>query len=78
VSTLAVDTWQTVNIWTENVTEVLKWFLSLNPGATYETNENLGTKFKKAENSGTNKVFNPIYYYFICTYMFEYFYMIYI
>jgi hypothetical protein len=59
VSTSAIDTWQTVNIRTENVIEVLKWFLPLNSGTTYVTNENSSTKFKKAENSGTNKIFNP-------------------
>jgi hypothetical protein len=63
VSTSAVDTWQTVNIYTENITEVQKWFLPLNSGITYETNENSGTKFKKAKRSGTNKVFNPSIYY---------------
>jgi hypothetical protein len=59
VSTSAIDMWQTVNIWTKNVTEVPKWFLSINSGTTYETNKNSGTKFKKTENLGTNKVFNP-------------------
>jgi hypothetical protein len=43
----------------ENVTEILKWCLPLNSSTTYETNENSSAKFKKAENSSTNKVFNP-------------------
>jgi hypothetical protein len=47
MSTSVVDTWQTINIWTENVTEVPKWFLTINLGTTHETNENSGTKFKK-------------------------------
>jgi hypothetical protein len=59
VPTSTIDTWQIVNILTENVTEVLKWFLPINPCTTYETNENSSTKFKKAENLGTNKVFYP-------------------
>jgi hypothetical protein len=62
MSTSEVETWQTLNIWTKNVTEVSKWFLFLNSSTTYETIENLSTKFKKAENSGTNKVFNPKIY----------------
>jgi hypothetical protein len=32
VSTLVIDKWKTVNIWTENVIEVPKWFLPLNSG----------------------------------------------
>jgi hypothetical protein len=59
LSTSALDTWQTVNIWTKNVTEVPKWFLPLNSSTPYETNEKSCTKFKKAENLGTNKVFYP-------------------
>jgi len=55
----AVDTYQTINIWTKNVTEVLKRFLPLNPCATYKTNEKSGTKFKKVESSDINKIFNP-------------------
>jgi hypothetical protein len=59
MSTLAIDTWQTVNIYTENETEIPKWFLPINSSTTYETNENSGTKFKKTKNSDINKVFNP-------------------
>jgi hypothetical protein len=44
----------------KNETEAPKWFLLLNLGTTYETNKNSGTKFKNAENSSTNKVFNPM------------------
>jgi hypothetical protein len=40
----------------KNITEVLKWFLHINSGTTYETNENSGTKLKKIENSNTNKI----------------------
>jgi hypothetical protein len=47
----------------ENVIEVPKWFLPLNSGTAYETIENSSIKFKKDENSGTNKVFNPKYCY---------------
>jgi hypothetical protein len=54
-------TWRVINIWMENVTEVPKWFLLLNLGTTYETNENSSIKFKKAKKSGTNNVFNPIF-----------------
>jgi hypothetical protein len=42
----------------KNVTEVPKWFLPINSCTTYETNENSGTKFRKVENLGINKVFN--------------------
>jgi hypothetical protein len=38
VLTSAVDTWQTVNIWTKNVTDELNRFLTPNLGTTYETN----------------------------------------
>jgi hypothetical protein len=62
MSTLAVDTWHIINIWTKNLTEVPNWFLPLNSGTTYETNENSSTKFEKSEKSGTNKVFNPNIY----------------
>jgi hypothetical protein len=51
------------SIWMENVIEVPKWFLPLNSGTAYETIENSSIKFKKDENSGTNKVFNPKYCY---------------
>lgn len=43
----------------ENIIKVPKLFLPLNSGITYETKENLGTKFEKVENWDTNKVFNP-------------------
>jgi hypothetical protein len=49
MSTSEVEMWQTLNIWTKNVTKVSKWFLFLNSSTTYETIENLSTKFKKAE-----------------------------
>jgi len=55
VSTLAIDTWQTVNIRTKNVTEVLKWFLLLNSGTSYETNENSDTKLKKKKKKKKKK-----------------------
>jgi hypothetical protein len=64
MSTSEVDTCHTINIWTENIIEVPKWFSPLNSGITYKTNEKSGTKFKKAENSGTNKVFNLIFFFF--------------
>jgi len=65
MSTLAVDTWHIINIWTENLTEVPNWFLPLNSGTTYETNENSSTKFEKSEKSGTNKIFNPNIYIYL-------------
>jgi hypothetical protein len=40
-----METCQTVNIWTENITEILKWFLPLNSSITYETNKNPCTNF---------------------------------
>jgi hypothetical protein len=62
MSTSGVDTWQTVNIWTEkkcNKSTKVVFIPKLTYNAPMKQNENSSTKFKKAENSGTNKVFNP-------------------
>jgi hypothetical protein len=37
-----------VKIWKKNLTEVPNGFLPLTSGATYDTNESSGTKFKNA------------------------------
>jgi LEA14-like dessication related protein len=64
VSTLAVDTWRAVNIWTENIPEVPNEFLPLTqvPSIKQMKTRVLNLKKPKIQVVITNKISNPKFY----------------